>query len=896
MTDTRNRRSHLRFCIYNANGVANKQVELNEFLEKYKIDVLFLTETHLRPTKTFKLKNMVGHRTDRLHRRGGGTAIFLRQSITHHVEQLPPLQSIEATAVTIATHMGHITLVSAYSAPRGELHDQDLFAIFDTYNTVLLCGDLNAKHHLWHSRQTNARGTRIHELEERLLAVTMGPRDPTYIPFNANHHPDVLDIAMVKNLDVDLQLRTVNDLTSDHQPVLGQLTRALTEPPPRTQKTVDWQQYRRWLNNNVRPTIDVSTTDRIDAAIATLTSKIHTAAKKASTTTVLPSPTYSQFPPLLQDLKYLKNRARKRYQRRRHPAYRRDMHQLQRELRKRAQEWRSEEWGDTMAAITLKQRRDWKLVRSLRRPKEQKVAMDNDGTLIYDALQKAELFAATYETQNMLNDDDHPDQEFDDEIRLQADRIRATPNHDLPDLSTPQEVRHIIRRLASASAPGPDKVTNDHIKQLPRKPLVLLTRIFNSCLINAYFPTAWKTAKIVPIPKPGKDLKRPENHRPISLLSTLSKVFERILLPRIRLPLTENDFLRIEQFAFQERLSAELQLLRITEFISDKMNRRQYTAGIFLDVEKAFDKVWKDMLLVKLHASTDIPTGYLHLIDQFLTDRRFFIEIEGHRSDIKTLQTGLPQGSVLSPTLFATYVNDMPLHQDVLLAQFADDTAFLTSSRRLDTTINRLQRQLDTMETWLRRNKIKVNAGKTKAVLFTRRKPELHRQLQLNGQNIAWAPETKYLGVILDSKLIFKRHILDKREKAIKTIYSLYPIFKSTDIQPHYKLRLYQAILLPMLLYGCSSWGTACKTNLLILQRIQNRCLRLILNAPRYSRTTDLHNAVQIPTIAQQIRTRTDKLIRKVNALRPHSRHLTNVATVEPAPWHKVKVPLSIVR
>lgn len=619
--------SDITFCIFNATGIRNKKAEVTEFVEKHKIDILFVSETHLRPSRPFRLKNMVGYRTDRPNRLGGGTAIFLRSSFTHNEETLPNLRTLEATAVTIETNQGKITLIAAYLSPGADFIEDDFKAIFDKFDRVLLCGDLDAKHIAWNSRRGNEKGDKLYDLEIRLQALTQAPTEPTYIPPFRNQQPDVLDIAMVKNINPNLNLITINDLTSHHQPVLGTLANAIHQPTPRTKTTYNWEQYSRWLNNNVRPTEQLQTIEEIDNAIARLTTKIKKAANKASTTVSYESAFYEAFPPALQDLKYLKNRARRKWQKTRNPQYRREMRDLSRELTRRVQEWKAEVWEDRMAAMQLKSRDEWQLIRNVKSQRPPKRALLNNNQLTFDPLERAELFANTYEIQNRLDF-----QEFDNDIheddntRTRANRIRQTPSGDQPELTTPLEVKNIIKSLNINSAPGPDGISNTFIKHLPRKPLVLLTRIYNRCLQLEYFPTRWKQAKIVPIPKQGKDLKIASNYRPISLLSTLGKTFERVLLKRIKPPLVEGNVIRPDQFAYQTKLSAEIQLLRISEYLAIEMNRNYYTAAIFLDVEKAFDKVWRDKLITKLEETTDIPTCYIKIIDSFLKDRLFSLK------------------------------------------------------------------------------------------------------------------------------------------------------------------------------------------------------------------------------------------------------------------------------
>lgn len=886
-------RSHLTFCIHNATGLTGKKPELEAFITTHRVDILLLTETHLRPTQPFKLRNMVGYRTDRRNAKGGGTAIYIHKDIPHLPVTLPPLTTLEATAINISTAYGVITLISAYLSPKRRFIEADFTSIFAAFPKILLCGDLNAKHYAWNSRRTNPRGNLLYALENRLEALTLGPEDPTHIPPNPRHAPDVLDIAIQKNLRLDLQLTTIVDLDSHHNPVLGIIREAAAPFPSPTSTVTNWDHYSHWLQNNVRPTEDLSTIPDIDLAVSTFTSKLQKAYHRASVrSTHEPRPT-EPFSPLLQDIKTLKNRARKRWLRFRNPADRQEMKRLARELHFRAIEHRQEVWEDKMDSLMLNSRSEWQLVRSIRQPRPPKLAIRGPDGHIYDPLGKAEAFAATYEAQNTLDlDDDDPSVQ---RTRQAALHIRYNLRPTDPELTTPAEVRHIITQLGTHSAPGADGITNSHLKHLPRKPIVLLTRIFNSCFIHGYFPSAWKIARVVPIPKPGKDHSVPSNYRPISLLSTLSKVFERLILRRIKGPILDNDIIRPDQFAFQPALSAELQLLRVTEFLTSNMNRKYYTAAVFLDVEKAFDRVWKDRLLVKLHNLHLLPSYCVQLIDSFLQDRRLLVKIDGHRSSLRPLMEGIPQGSVLSPLLFVVYVNDIPTRQQVVLAQFADDTALLATSCRVNTAIARMQQQLRLVERWAKDNAIRVNADKTTAIMFTRRRPDLRDRLRLHDKELPWSTSIKYLGVWFDNKLLFHRHVEQKRIQLLRLINQLFPFLASSNLNVATKHRLFKATILQSLLYGSSAWGVISRTGIRPLQVQQNRCLRLILGAPRWARIVDLHAELDQPTVQEAIIDHTARLLHKIDALRPTTRHLENVGLIAPRNWHKIRVPRAII-
>jgi hypothetical protein len=176
---------------------------------------------------------------------------------------------------------------------------------------------------------------------------------------------------------------------------------------------------------------------------------------------------------------------------------------------------------------------------------------------------------------------------------------------------------------------------------------------------NLYFPTAWKTAHTVMIPKPGKCPNDPKSYRPISLLSITGKIFERILTNRLQLTLESNNLLPPEQFGFRAQRSTHNPLAELQTDITRHANLGECTVGVFLDIERAFDKVWHDGLVQKL-LNLRLNLKFTKLISSFLTNRSCRIKVNKILSNTVHLKAGVPQGSVLSPLLYIVYCRDFP--------------------------------------------------------------------------------------------------------------------------------------------------------------------------------------------------------------------------------------------
>jgi len=228
-----------------------------------------------------------------------------------------------------------------------------------------------------------------------------------------------------------------------------------------------------------------------------------------------------------------------------------------------------------------------------------------------------------------------------------------------PQLTTPDAVHDAVRGLKVSKAPVPNGLPNRTLKHLPKRAVSLLARIFNAVLRTHHLPSTWKHARVISILKPGKDLALPSSYRPISLLDTIGKLFEKILVVRILHVVNERGLLRDEQFEFRPKHSTSLQLARLVERITRNFGENRLTGAVFLDVAKAFYTVWIDGLLYKL-TLLNFPSYIVHTISSYLKDRTFEASFQTATSSRRGMPAGVAQGGLISPVLFSLYVNDMP--------------------------------------------------------------------------------------------------------------------------------------------------------------------------------------------------------------------------------------------
>ena len=238
---------------------------------------------------------------------------------------------------------------------------------------------------------------------------------------------------------------------------------------------------------------------------------------------------------------------------------------------------------------------------------------------------------------------------------------------------TSLEVTELIHRLNPRKASGHGQITNKAIKELPIKGIALISSIFNAILRLEYYPKAWKTSLITLIPKPGKPIYETSSYRPISLLPTLSKLFEKFLTNRL-LPLVEDlRTLPDRQFGSRKQHSTIEQIHRITHNISQTLEKKKYCSAVFLDIQQAFDKVWHEVLLYKLKKI--LPHTYYSILLSYLTKSQFMVKYSDAITTTFPIKAGISQGSVSGPLLFSVYTADLPISAEITIATFADDTA-----------------------------------------------------------------------------------------------------------------------------------------------------------------------------------------------------------------------------
>lgn len=293
----------------------------------------------------------------------------------------------------------------------------------------------------------------------------------------------------------------------------------------------------------------------------------------------------------------------------------------------------------------------------------------------------------------------------------------------------------------------------------------------------------------------------------------MSKIYEIIIAKRMEETTRNKNIIIDEQFGFVQKKSTTLQLAKIVDKAKINFNTNRVTSFTTLDLEKAYDTVWHDALIYKFH-KYEYPLYITKTIQSFLKDRTLPVKYNNTTSTSRTIQAGVPQGAVLSPALFNHYINDIPKNKNTTLALYADDTAIMATSSKEAMAVTYTQRQLDEIVKFFHKWKLQLNADKTQAIIFTkRRKIENKPPLTINGTQIQEETELKYLGVVLDKTLTFTKHINETRKKTIIARRAINPYIQvTTPLNEKLKRQLYRAYIQSILMYAAPVWSSTSKT------------------------------------------------------------------------------------
>ena len=733
-------------------------------------------------------------------------------------------------------------MVNIYN-PTGKINRNEYDFLF-SLNNVIICGDFNSKNLIWGSDKTDSNGKILQELMEENNLYLLNDGSGTHINYNGNVTP--LDLTFVSNSLSHISKWNVenNSLGSDHFIICIKLyqQRNVNENNSKCLlwnfKKAKWDLFIKNLeatqNNRNYDLIEINKYwEIISKDIYDTANKYIPKVKKRIKN---PVPYWNEeCNEAIKERKLARRKVLKSKLPQDYLIYKQKKALAQQIIKSSKKQY----WQNYCNSLNKNSNfnKIWKTVHKMKGHDSSNnipIIIENNKENITDE-QKTQVLANYFRS---VSSNENYEKSFLETRKAflknhqNIKRKQNIENNVLDEDFNIQELTHTIKSLKN-TAPGHDNITNEIIKHLSVSSLMVLLAFYNFSWKQGKLPDQWKLSTIIPIHKKDKDKHDAKSYRPISLTSNFGKIMEKLVTNRLSWYLEKNNLINPFQNGFRKNKNSQEHLFRLQNTIRNGLNNKLAVITIFLDIEKAYDMVWKDGLLFKLLNHMKISGKMYNWIQDFLKNRKFQVRINGTLSKKYTIENGTPQGSSLSPLLFLIMINDIKLsNSKVHISLFADDIAIWLETKNINNGINVLQQSLTELENWAKNWGFRFSVCKTKALIFSHKKIENQLNLKLNNQDIEYVSQFKFLGLIFDNKFTWNAHVnyieanCNKRMNLLKFVSGT-----KWGVNRNSLYKLYTAFILSKIDYGCEFYYSTSQQNRYKLDQIQYKCLRLCTGA-----------------------------------------------------------------
>ena len=833
---------------WNCRGLKPNLDEINLLIQKNNPLAICLQETYLKETDkiTFKNYSLYSSYSTNAERATGGTSILLHNDSPHSRINLNT--NITATAVSVSAHKT-ITICSIYLSPSTLINQVDLDKLLDQLPTpYLLLGDFNGHNLLWGSNPTNRRGQQVETFINKHDLCILNDNSITYI-HPATGSQTAIDLSLCDpSLFLDFTWEVGDDLCgSDHFPIFLKYNGPnLNEKVQRWKlHKADWNTFQELCATELQTHLF----EDVDDPISQFSSTLHNIAEQCIPKTSANPKRFNK--PWYNDECKEAIRERKKALRdfnvRPTTANLSNFKIFRAKARRTIRQSKKTTWRKYVSKLNSRStvKTTWDMIRKINgKGKSSKVhhlkTHDGDKTSVQDISNALADAFSKNSSSEQCSEKFRRIKQAKEKVKL---KFQSNNNEHYNKHFTIEELQASLKR-ANDTAVGPDDIHYQLLKHLPIPTLHILLNIFNNIWESGNFPPSWREAIVIPVPKPGKDHTDPTNYRPIALTSCVCKTMERMINERLVWYLESNNLISKEQCGFRRQRSTADHLIRFETFIREAFLKKEHLVAVFFDLEKAYDTTWKYGILNDLH-DCGLRGRLPDFISKFLIDREFRVRVGSTLSDLHDQEMGVPQGSILSVTLFNIKINNIvkALKPGTDCSLYVDDFLICYRSKSMATIERQLQQNINNIQNWATNNGFKFSKAKTKCMHFCNlRGMHPDPDLQLDGSPIPVVEEFKFLGLIFDRKLSFIPHIKYLKAKCQKSL-DLLRVVSSTNwgADRTVLLRLYRAHIRSKLDYGCMVYGSARDSYLKMLDPIHHQGLRLCLGAFRTSPTESLY-------------------------------------------------------
>ena len=818
---------------WNIRGLRANGDEIAVLKRDFDFDILCLQETQLgsvpyNPGLNYAFYQSVPPPGQRAH---GGTGIIINRRISH--KEVVLRSTLQTTAIKVVLNK-EVTICSVYLPPGEPINHRDLQSLVDELEPpMLILGDFNAHNQMWGSAHCCPRGALIEALIRSNNITLINDGSPTH-ETSSSGNQSAIDLSLCSpDLLLDLQWSVVGDLHgSDHFPIL---IKSQTPTPPRAPPK--WRIDKAvWENFAVHFPPQAPKLNCFGSHIQAYDFLVDTILSAAYKSIPISSSLHRPVVPwwdaecstarriLRSKYKKMKlvNTSRSKIEHKKAQAQKRRLYR-----KKKRTSWQS--YTGTVTEDTP-ETKVWAKVRKLSgkyipRPSPH---IKVDGKVITNPAAVADILVTHFA-----------------EVSKAKGRRSVPPISEVIEDGKEYNLRFSSKEFyyalsnTSPSAPGDDGICYSMLKNMPLEYQGLLLEIYNMIWMTSVIPQAWQVSTIIPILKAGKDASQAASYRPIALTSCVGKLFEKMVNHRLVWWLETQKLLSPVQFGFRKNCSSLDPLVRLTSDIQNGMISNKHTIAVFFDLEKAYDTTWRYGILRELK-KFGLTGPMFSFIQRYLSDRLIRVQVGMEISCEMIQEEGVPQGGVMSVILFTvamnSVVNRISRVPTVRISLFVDDLAIYCTTQSSDTARNHLQKAVNHAVVWAQEWGFTFSPKKTVAVHFTRRKSQATPHILLDGALLLYEDKVKFLGMILDSRLTWKEHILDLRRRVTKSLDLLKVLNnKWWGADTASLLKLYVAICRSKLEYGCQIYSSASPSVLKLLDPVHNAAMRICTGAFRTS-------------------------------------------------------------
>ena len=834
---------------WNCRGYRKNYGDITTLLHDYQPFFCVLQETMLgdyspRPPSRY---NIITHSTQPEPRPGTGLATLIRQDLSFR--KINVNTTLQALAVMVNWENKQYTICNIYIAPGEAITAASLLNLLNQLNRpFLILGDFNAKSTLWGNETNDIHGRIIEQLLRTTDCCLLNTGDKTHFHTQTGTS-SAIDLSLCSpDTYAETGWRALMDTHgSDHYPIVLSFTRgAPQELEPRlVMKHAKWKLYE--ISTRMQNTEDDDETNS-DVLLRRLTKVIETASRIAipRTTGGTVGHRFSWWNEECNLAITERKRALRRYQRSKAMVDKISFNRARARATKVQNEARKASWQQYTSTLTS----DTPIGKVFKRIKKIEgkdrphlPCLVHGGRTVSDpqgvATELAEMFAD-------ISSGQHYTRRFEN-LKRQREAMEldfTSENAETyNDNITRREVNAALKKSGN-SAPGPDGVYYEMLRNLHPSAMRVLLALFNKIWCHQQYPRVWRMATVLAFPKPGKPPEDRTSYRPIALTSCIGKLLERVVKTRLERHLETREILSPIQYGFRSCRSTTDALVRLQNHILENKRAKRHSICIFFDLHRAYDTTWRRGILQSLY---DIGLrGNLPMyIRDFLSLRQFKVKVGKAYSPTQVQREGVPQGSVLSCTLFLLALNGIQsaIPENVFSSLYVDDLMICATSSYLPALTRRLQGTINRVSNWAIDNGFTFSAQKTVALhIRPSRSRDASPNLMLQERQVQYATSARFLGMLIDNQLTWKPHIMALRDSCMKKLNILKCIAGRTwGADRLTLLRIYRALVRSRIDYGCIVYQAGAHRVVSKLDTVHNAAIRLCTGAFRTSPVASLY-------------------------------------------------------